>query len=113
MNPFQRTFFYINDKQSNYRLKFQDLESSIGDLLFNTSAFTWSITENGNVIATITRLARKGEELPKKGLFNKFKRLFRNSDWVLLTPGLTPALGAPVYLYLILLLEEHSKNPAA
>jgi hypothetical protein len=113
MNPFRRTFFYLIDMYSNSTLKFQDLESSIGDQLFSTSPFTWSITNNKDVVATIKRLARKGEELPEKGFFNKFKRLFRSSDWVLLTPGSTPVLSAPVYLGLMLLLEEHTKNPAA
>jgi hypothetical protein len=43
----------------------------------------------------------------KKGIFNKMKR-FRSSVRVLLTSGSSSIITTPVYLGLILLIEEHS-----
>jgi hypothetical protein len=113
MNPLRRTYFYIINKQTNQKFKFKDLDSNLGDLLFNTSTFVWSITDNKDELATIQRLAKKGEERPEKGFFNKLKRLFRSSNWVLITQSDKPVVEAPIFLGLILLLEEHTKNPAA
>jgi hypothetical protein len=109
-NPMEKTYFKIIDNNSNRQFKFEDRESTIVDRIFNSSPFQWFITEKGDVVATIQRLARKEEKAPKKGFLNKLKRFFRSSDWVLFTPGTIPVIHSSVYLALMLLKKEHTRN---
>jgi hypothetical protein len=110
MNPFSRLAFYITDKEFNKAFKLEDRESGIGDQLFGSGPFVWSVTEQGKVVATIKIMSRKDNQEIKKGFFNMLKRFFKSGDWVLLTPGTSPVIKAPVYLGLMLLLEEHTRN---
>ena len=112
MNPFSRSYFRLTDLQSNRKLKFIDLESGFFDRLFGGTALVWSITENKEVIANVSYLAREDEEEKpkKKGFFARLKNWFRGSDWSLQSYSSEPVLSAPAFLALSLVYREASSS---
>lgn len=111
LNPFSTRYLYLNDKQNKKKFVLEDRDTSFWDRVFGSSVREWTITENGSARATIKRISlKKKGETEKKGFFSKLKKLFRSSNWVLLTPGNSPLLSPSVYLGMMVILHEHTHN---
>lgn len=111
LNPFASRCFYLNDKKNHKQFVVEDRDSGLLDRLFGSSVSRWTITEGGNELASIQRISlRKRDEQIKTGFFNKLKRLFRGSNWVLLTPGSAPLISPSVYIGLMIIISEHGRG---
>lgn len=114
-NPFSRCFFYLNDIAHQRQYVLEDRISNLGDLWFGSSSREWSITEQGQVVATIRRqLEEENQPALKKtrSWFSGLKKLFRSSYWVLQLSQ-DQYLPAPVFIGLMVILHEHTQNVAA